>query len=192
MGHRDADDGRAVPHALAIGASGMLAGAVREIAGRGYVVTLVARDTDRIARVAAGAGPGAVHPVSVDYRHGDVLLDRLRGAARERGAFRLAVAWIHATAPDAHDLVAGEIGSSPPTCRYLEVVGSAGGDLRNLARERAARLAALPHLDHTRVVLGYGGDGERWLTDREISRGVIDALDAGGAEHVVGTLDPRR
>jgi NAD(P)-dependent dehydrogenase (short-subunit alcohol dehydrogenase family) len=180
-------------HALVIGGSGMLAGVVHELAARGWDVTLVARGRERLERVAERApDPSRVHPVALDYRDGDALLAAVRGAQEARGHVGAVVAWIHGTAPGAHELVAREVGRHPPRCRYLELLGSASRDPAAIAPERLAEFAALPCLDPCRVLLGFRLDGgsARWLTDSEICHGTIAALDSGQSLHVVGTLEP--
>lgn len=187
---RDAVGGR--PHALAIGASGMLADAVRGLAWRGWEVTLVARRLDRLERVAAGAPSGTVRPRTIDYRDTTGLRRLVADAAAERGPIRLVLAWIHDTAPEAHDSIAEQVGATPPRCHYVEVLGSATVDPSTLGRERARRLGAQPFLEHRRVLLGYGDGGRRWLTNQEISTGVLDAVDTDVQDHVIGTLEPFR
>ena len=80
-----------------------------------------------------------------------------------------------------------------PGGRFVQVLGSAAGD-----PARADRLAAMAKaargLDcaYQAVVLGFviEGGGSRWLTNAEISAGVISAVESGVPFSAVGTLAP--
>jgi molybdopterin-guanine dinucleotide biosynthesis protein A len=150
-------------HALVVGGTGMLAPATRALAGRGHVVTSVARR-------AADLSPRVVS-APLDYRDTVALRTGLARATEERGPFELAICWIHTDAPEAPGVVAAALA---PGARLVQVFGT-----------RVWRLERVPlHIAYRSVVLG-SSEG-RWLTDEEISAGVLDAVDADRAVHVVG------
>jgi hypothetical protein len=75
--------------------------------------------------------------------------------------------------------------------RLFEVVGSSVAD-PSRPDAVSEQLSRLPWLAYRRVVLGFVVEGSRsrWLTDSEISAGVVAAIE-GDAEHsVVGTVVP--
>ena len=150
-------------HALVVGGTGMLAPATRALAARGHAVT-------SIARRAADLGPG-VTPVPVDYRNDDELRAALARATESRGPIELAVCWIHTDALQAPRIVAGALA---PGSRLVQVFGTRVWPLADV----------LLHVAYRRVLLG--SIGGRWLTNEEISAGVLDAVDADRPVMVVG------
>jgi NAD(P)-dependent dehydrogenase (short-subunit alcohol dehydrogenase family) len=173
------------PHALAVGTSGMLAAACHGLADRGWQVTMIARTERRLVAVAAGR-PG-VWPVPVDYRDAGAFGRALAPAAGQRGGFTLALCWIRGNAPEALRAAAAAVVAGG---RVVHVLGSASRD------PTTAGSAALREQDRVRyqpVVLGFVVEGgrSRWLTDAEISAGVLAAIDDPAAEpYVVGRVHP--
>ncbi len=156
-----------LPHALVVGGTGMLAGLTRSLAERGHPVTVVARRP-------AELGP-RVSQLELDYRDTEALRRGLAEAVRARGPIELAVAWIHAVAPEAPRTVADAV--------------AAGGLLVHVFGNRVRLLDPAPaHLRYRQVRLGGVREpsGFRWLTDGEISSGVLAALHAAGPIVEVG------
>ena len=154
-------------HALVVGGTGMLAGLVAALAERGERVTVVARNRRPLP-------PGVVQ-LALDYRSTDELRRGLAGAIGERGPIELAVCWIHTDAPDAPRVVAESVALRG---RLVQVFGT-----------RVWPLSPAPdEIEYRQVLLGAvrKGSGSRWLTDKEISTGVLAALDEGEPVAVVG------
>jgi hypothetical protein len=165
-------------HALVIGGTGMLAGAVREIAGRAEALTLIARAPERLA-----AETGA-EPLAMDWA------DRVSVAAAlahlaGRPAPDLMISWIHRNGlwclTEFEALLA-------PGARSIRVHGSATGDPAGGVSSDPAPPAGVRRQD---VVLGWVNEpgGRRWLTNAEICAGVLEALDRPERRAaIVGTL----
>lgn len=85
-------------HALAVGGSGMLAGAVRGLAAAGWRVSVVARGDQRLERLSAES-PN-IYPLVCDYSDEAAYEAALSVAFAERGAPTLAIVWIHGTTPE--------------------------------------------------------------------------------------------
>jgi molybdopterin-guanine dinucleotide biosynthesis protein A len=153
-------------HVLVVGATGMLARLTRELAARGHTVT-------SIARRPAGLGPG-VTSVPLDYRDSEALGAALARAVDARGPFELGVCWIHTDAPAAPKLVAAALA---PGARLVQVFGTRVWPLEDVPLHVAYRIALL------------GSREGRWLTDDEISAGVLEAVDADVPTWVVGERD---
>lgn len=100
------------------------------------------------------------------------------------GPFDRAVVWVHGHAPEAAGVVAEHV-----TGDYLHVLGSASADP---SRQHDPHLALRGHAGYRQVVLGFhlSPSGSRWLTDAEISAGVLGALRSGSPRSVVGTVEP--
>lgn len=165
-------------HALVIGGTGMLAGAVRDLAGRARAVTLIARAPDRLAAEIGAA------PLAMDWTDRAGVARALAHLAR-RPAPDLMISWIHRNGlwclTEFEALLA-------PGARSIRVHGSATGDPAGGVRTDPAPPAGVRRQD---VVLGWVDEpgGRRWLTDEEISAGVIEALERPERRAaVVGTI----
>lgn len=173
------------PHALAVGASGMLAGACHGLAQRGWQVTVMARDPRRLATATAGAPH--LWPVPCDYRDTAAFTGALAAATRERGPLHLALCWIRSSAPQALAAVADTVASGG---RVVHVLGSASRDPSTSGSDALRRQH---RIRYQRVVLGFVVEQgwSRWLTDAEICAGALAAVDDPAADpYVVGQVEP--
>ena len=105
------------------------------------------------------------------------------------GPIDLAVAWFHTLKIAAPRRLAERVDG-----RLFQVLGSATGDPAHPERLASAAAVAegLPACRLRQVVLGFRVEGgrSRWLTDAEISGGVLDAVRADRAFSVVGQVEP--
>ncbi|QSB14997.1 hypothetical protein JQS43_00985 [Natronosporangium hydrolyticum] len=171
-------------HAIAVGASGMLAGACRGLADRGWTVTVVAR-TERRLQATTGDDPRLL-PLPADYRATEFEAT-LAAAVEARGLATLALCWIHSGAPRALPAV---VKALAPSGRLMHVLSSASQDPTDLGNPE---LIADRTLRYQRVILGYRVEGgrARWLTDGEIGGGALAAVDDPTADpYVVGQIHP--
>ena len=174
-------------HALIVGGTGMLSGATLALAREFDVVSVVARGhrrLDELALLASGGG-GDLNALRLDYSDADRLGDALAGAQDSHGPFDLALGWIHGTVPEAPRQVirALRVGAT-----FWHVLGSAAADPTAVADDR--RLHPPEGVRYHQVILGFVVEGgrSRWLTNDEISAGVLDALRGAARCHVVGTV----
>ena len=186
-------------HALVIGGTGMLRWACTTLAGRGADVTVVARDPGRLHTLATEAAgmPGRIAPLACDYSDPQRLESALEATLRERGRPDPTIAWmredalagLHAVARVLEEATvgAGQAGA----CRLVHVLPSAARSpvVRKRYRDEFARYGALRY---RQVVLGFVIDEgvSRWLTDTEISDGVLRSLELHASEFVVGRVHP--
>jgi len=178
-------------HVLVIGGTGMLRAASVAIASRSRILTSVARTRRSLAALNSLLPPASAahHMLALDWNKPDQfhhsLQQHLAGTERPD----LIVAWIHnyeVASRLAADLVATE-----PTARFFHVVGSATSDPSLIAATARGRLRQADVAYH-QIVLGYViADGSaRWLTNEEISAGVLGAIARSEPEYLVGTLRP--
>ncbi|KZE46880.1 short-chain dehydrogenase [Brevibacillus parabrevis] len=172
--------------ALVIGASGMLTEVARWLAKEGYQVTVVGRDRQKLARVRDGTGnPGAFQLLALDYGHTEALRTAMTELVARRGAIDLVVSWIHTTAQEALPVIMTELSRSERPFELYHVCGS-----------RAWKTPPVVHVPATcayrRVILGFVCEDEqsRWLTNREIADGVIQAIRQKAAQAIVGQVEP--
>jgi hypothetical protein len=71
------------------------------------------------------------------------------------------------------------VGSGPIICRYFHVRGSAVADPSRTRSEAEEQFAHYPTLHYLQVILGFVLENgrSRWLTDVEISQGVVTAIE---------------
>lgn len=166
----------------------MLRAATVALARSGWHVTAIARGEESLAAMAGeAASTGArLDPLALDLRDGDALRARLAEHTGAHGSYALTIAWLPAGADDALEaLVANTQG------RFVHVLGSAVEDPSAPVASARHRYES-PALRWQDVVLGFvrGRDGSRWLTNGEISSGVLTALATGESRSVVGTVRP--
>lgn len=169
----------------------MLRAASVELASRSRVMTSVARTTRSLTAVHSllSASSATHYMLALDWTKHDEFLDLLRQHLALTEHPDLVVAWIH----DDELALRFAAGLSPaePSCRFFHVVGSATSD-PSLIAARFRKQLLRPNVAYHQVILGYEvANGEaRWLTDEEISAGVVDAITRADPEFVVGTIQP--
>ena len=200
-------------HVLAVGASGMLAGAVRTLARAGRRVSVVARNRERQEELASEHAN--IYPLVCDYTDEAGYEAALTVAFAERGAPTLAIVWMHASAPEGPqhtaqvisrslasedgDRPAGtsESGLSGPRspgwgrgrggrCRFFHLHGSASGSPDAAVEHYRRACSLLSHIVYRAVILGRNEQSGEWLSDRDISNGVLEAIQADRAIYWVG------
>jgi NAD(P)-dependent dehydrogenase (short-subunit alcohol dehydrogenase family) len=152
--------------ALVVGGSGMLAGVCRGLAAEGHDVSVVARGAERLEALRSER----ITPVQVDYTELAALEAALQSAVAERGPIGLAVCWIRSREPDSLRLVADVLPDETPLYHVLGTTGTPSPELADV--------------DYRVVRLGRRGD--RWLTNEEISAGMLEAIARGSADFLVG------
>ncbi|CAN7342572.1 hypothetical protein LJR164_001960 [Phenylobacterium sp. LjRoot164] len=165
-------------HVLVVGGTGMLTGLVEALAGDGGRLSLLSRS--------ASQHPGGF---DCDY-HDEAAFGRALAAAIERsGPIDLAVAWFHTLKIAAPRLLAEQVRG-----RMFQVLGSATADPAHPHRLATAAAVAdgLATCRLRQVVLGFRViDGcSRWLTNDEISDGVLDAVRSDRPMSVIGQVEP--
>lgn len=176
-------------HALVVGGTGMLSGVVAELVRDGWHVVVPSR---RYAPIPADL-PESAHDdrralwVEADWAAPESFAERAEKALG--GKAELLVAWVH----DAYreDVLAAITPLLATDAVVVEVRGSAAA-----APDSDGAEPSLPEHDTQLVVLGFVRDGEstRWLTHREISEGVLDAVrralaDRPPATHQIGEVN---
>ncbi len=170
----------------------MLYQATLKLATDGWSVWAMARDANRLNRLAQDTSikAGIVIPLPVDYCDGDQLKTMTKKAMLESGGFTMALCWIHqhSKAPEAPGIIARQVSLPGKPFDYYDIVGSGqhSNELDQVKIE--SELASIPGLVYHKIVLGsiLEGSSCRWLTDNEISMGVIAAINSGASLTLVG------
>jgi hypothetical protein len=151
--------------ALVIGGSGMLQDVVKHLAQTHESVGVVGRSKEKMAGLEGVAG---VVPIYVDYTDIGAFRFELQRFTEDHGMASTCIAWVHAEG-------AGAVTAAASSCngRFYEITGSPDSDNHALSFDHETIIAALP-IEYTRITLAKMGD--RWLTNEEISQGVIKSL----------------
>ncbi len=165
-------------HVLVVGGTGMLSGLVEALAGDGGRLSLLSRHASRLP-----------DGIDCDY-HDEAAFGRaLETAVGRHGPVGLAIAWFHTLKIAAPRLLAQRVSG-----RMFQVLGSATADPAHPHRLATAGSVAegLPDCQLRQVVLGFRvvGGASRWLTNAEISGGVLEAVRADRLLTVVGQVEP--
>jgi hypothetical protein len=170
------------PHILVVGGTGMLSGLCEALAGDGGRLSLLARRS-------SGWRGAPARAFDCDYRDEAAFADAVDAALAANGPVDLAVAWIHDARLPANRILAERLGPA----RLFQVLGSATADPARPDRLQVAAAAA-QGLDcqMRQVVLGFQVEAgqSRWLSDDEISRGVLAAIRRDEPYCVVGVVEP--
>lgn len=175
-------------HALVVGGTGMLADVTRWLAEEDFHVSVVGRKSEKMQRLTEQPKQaGEIHPVLVDYTKTAELEAAIVEQIRQHGPLALVVAWIHANAPEALPTVIRLADQSKQKWSLFHVLGSS----RNLAAIRNGTKVPETCRYH-QIQLGFvvGNGKSRWLTNQEISSGVIEAIQNDEPVLTVGTLEP--
>jgi hypothetical protein len=172
----------------------MLREATLALARPGHVVSVLARSERRLADVAAAAAArgGCVRPLALDYRRTAAVVRAIEASVAAHGPHTLVVAWVHAAAPEAPLAIARAVSAGGSGCRFVHVLGSAVARPGRADDGRREAFASVPGVDYREVVLGFVREGgvSRWLTDHEISSGVLRAVAGEAKRTIVGVVEP--
>ncbi|MCS1351885.1 SDR family NAD(P)-dependent oxidoreductase [Mechercharimyces sp. CAU 1602] len=183
-------------HALVVGGTGMLRGAVLALAESGWSVTVMARSQRRlhqlVEEVQQRGYKGAIHPVVTDYTLEKEWLEDCERAKEAYGLFQCVIAWIHGPAVHAPLQLARWLEQSESPSQFYHVIGSSGADPTVDQVGRRAPFQKLQRVSYHEVVLGFIDEGSysRWLTHEEISSGVLHALETSEKQVIVGSVRP--
>lgn len=172
---------------LMIGATGMLAPALRHAATHATHMLNLARHATQFTRPPSlSQGKYAGH--DVDYEN----VKSVEQLLKAHGAFATALTWIRPKALPLRDLVAHHM---RPQGHLIEVMGSAASKPGALADQRRATMAAFPDLTYSQLILGFipkskTSPTSRWLTHTEIATAACAILDTPSPRTIVGQVEP--
>jgi NAD(P)-dependent dehydrogenase (short-subunit alcohol dehydrogenase family) len=185
-------------HTIVVGGTGMLRAASVELAKRSGALTSVARTERSLARLDQEIEDlDCRHrPVRLDYNDLTELRREVADAIETEGPADLLLAWIHDEQGPVLPALVEQVSRhrALPACQVVHVRGSASADPAGAEDASAGRYSNLESVAYQQVVLGFHLDPEtnasRWLTNDEISAGVLEAIDGGSSRVVVGQTRP--
>ena len=174
-------------HALIIGGTGMLSKVTEYLTGKYDTVSAISRDEKKI-----NPNLKNINPLILDYSNYKILSEKLYTAIEKFGNIELVVSWIHSIAPLAPNIIAEKINSFNVPFRFFDILGSAYANPSLNTVERGEKLKENKNLLYRKIILGFKIENNysRWLSNDEISSGVIEAIKNDEEEKIVGIVSP--
>ncbi|MGA5692044.1 short-chain dehydrogenase [Cytobacillus pseudoceanisediminis] len=175
-------------HALVVGGTGMLSRVSLWLVDNGYHVSIIARNAERMKQLLQETSSNSdVTPLLVDYRNNDELIEKINLTIKQNGDIDIVVAWIHSIAENALRIISHEVSKGENYWELFHVLGSSS----NLD-EIKKKTAAPDSFVYYQVQLGFKSEGtqSRWLTNKEISEGVIEAIKKKKKVLTIGQIEP--
>jgi hypothetical protein len=182
-----------MPHALVVGGTGMLKDVPNYFAQHGHTVSVIARNPSGLNKlIESKSEHGFINPVKVDYSDYYNLEERLKSAIDNYGEIETAVCWIHSTAPEAPYIIAGILNEQNIKCKFFHVLGSEMKNPDEKYKIIQFSFERFVNLIYKKIILGFVLEDEssRWLTNTEISNGVIDGIMNEKDTFIVGRVEP--
>ncbi len=174
----------------------MLTAASVDLAFRSDVLTSIARTGGSLraldAKIASSRCRHRILPL--DYNRLSELRSAISDAIDSDGPADLLVAWVHDERGPVPIALCELVSRVERPCHVVHVMGSAAADPVRSKDENVERLSAFAGITYQPVILGFRADKEggrsSWLTNAEIARGVLEAIDGEAAPFVVGQVRP--
>lgn len=175
-------------HTLIVGGTGMLSNVSLWLIDNDYHVSIIARNPERMDNlINKVVSKDRVTPLLVNYTNGNHLQEKIKYTINKNGRIDTVVAWIHSGAVDALPIIVNEVSNHKHEWELFHVLGSSA----NL--EKIKSKVTLPDTCiYHQVQLGFMMEGtrSRWLTNQEISDGVIEAIKNKNEVLTIGQIDP--
>lgn len=180
-------------HALIIGGSGMLRKVSIHLAKQGFCVSVIGRNMDKLQKLELEAinFTGSIIPICVDYTDNNKLRDSIKKIINDNGPISIIIAWIHTPASEAIETVINEIDVKDNKCFFFHVLGSSDTDkLVSEIKMFSDKYQKSENIYYHQIVLGQikKEASSRWLTNDEISLGVINAISKKKKIYLVGEI----
>jgi hypothetical protein len=179
-------------HILIIGGTGMLKEASIALASTTTTLSSVARTKRSLSALDAALGDIKVtrHQLQLDWSNPSDFTHSLSAHIQRVGAPSLVVAWLHDD--DLGIEVARCCSSAATQCDFFQVRGSAAASPNASASSFSQAFEAIPGINFHQIILGFKRTptGSRWLSNAEISAGVLQAVKEAASLSIVGVVEP--
>lgn len=179
-------------HILIVGGTGMLKGAAEHFIKQGNIVSVMARNEQKLYdfREQFPVKRGRIWPIAQDYRDTDEAIKKVKQAARMFVRIDTTILWIHDTGQKFSERVKRFLFLHNPEAKVFQLRGSASVNPEELSQPEWIE----KYPDRYReIYLGYvpqNGAASRWLTNREISDGTVQAVKEDRHEFTIGVTKP--
>lgn len=179
-------------HVLVVGGTGMLAGAVNNLIKENYKVSTTGRNHARLNSFVKN-NPKLAHNINLiqtDYTDTENFLFAIQKSEDKFGIIDIAILWIHSDGTDTLIKLVEYLKSRNKNVVIYHIKGSAS------YKPDAIRIPGIENLkneiDYREIFLGFKNENgnSRWLTDKEISDGVIYAFENNLKSYIIGITEP--
>jgi hypothetical protein len=180
-------------HFLVVGGTGMLKDVVLYLTRHNQTVSVIGRDQNKFNRLQENKGEhGTINQIRLDYTDLKNLEEKLLTCISENGPIGTAICWIHSTSPEAPFVIARILNEKCEGAAYFHLLGSAYYSPAPSIKNSDEKFKEFDRIRYKKILLGFISDGNnsRWLTDDEISHGVIDAINMDEEEFIIGKIEP--
>ncbi|TSB46617.1 short-chain dehydrogenase [Alkalicoccobacillus porphyridii] len=173
---------------LIFGGTGMLLQATKWLEKEYDNITVFGRDAGKNPWLLDQVENNNFEFLELDYRNTEHLKKLIQQSFEKYGQFDCVLAWIHGTAPNALATIIKELEMNQRQSYRLFHVKGSSSSLSHMKNEVIVPDNCL----YREVILGFclEGDSSRWLTHKEISDGVINAIKDDDKKSIVGTVTP--
>jgi len=171
----------------------MLRRASVAIARESLAFTAVARTSDSLEALAREVGNFSKPRQSflaLNWDQQDQFVFELSRHFMQAPPPSLVLAWLHNIWLGPR--IASAIPALGSTCKFFQVLGSAGRGPMSEAADLRNQMEPRSDLAYYQVILGFKREGSssRWLTNDEISNGALAAISAEQTSYVIGAVTP--
>jgi hypothetical protein len=178
-------------HILIVGGTGMLQDVAGYYTAQRYYVTVLARNAERLFLLKKMfiKQPGKIIPIAQDYRDWRTSIEKIKDTIEMIGPVDTAILWIHDTGEIFSDKLKALLFTHHPLTKVYQLQGSASAHPISLTNVEWKY--KYPEY-YREIYLGYvqNGSSTRWLNNKEIAGGVIEAIENDGTNYTIGELDP--
>lgn len=164
-------------HVLVVGGSGMLADVSLWLNNQGYHVSVIARNPHRLKKLIDKVPhKNKITAISVDYNNDEWLRKEIISTVIKNGKIENAL-----------EIICKEVSNGSDEWNLFHVLGSSS----NLI-EIQKNVPISENCSYHQIQLGFilEDSYSRWLTDQEISEGVIESISKNKQLHIVGNIEP--
>jgi glycerol-3-phosphate dehydrogenase len=175
-------------HALVVGGTGMLINASLWLNNHGYHVSVIGRNPERMQNlIKKSKNPTEITPILVDYKNDVEFKKQMEYIIQKKGTFDVVIAWVHSGVENVLELISEKNSKNNNKWTLIHVLGSSS-DLKEIKSE----VPVADNCLYRQVQLGFiiENGHSRWLTNEEISIGVIEAMMNDKLTNIVGVTEP--
>lgn len=124
--------------------------------------------------------------IKADYTKPEEFLKIIKDNFKNKDFPERIVLWIHSTGDEAVSLLLNYIISNHPKTKIFHIKGSG-----NFNPSKAGNII-ISNVNYFEIILGFilRNDTSRWLTNEEISSGVVEAIESEKKNFTIGIAEP--
>lgn len=178
-------------HVLVIGGTGMLLKTSAWLAKQADTLSVVASTASSLSKLKNLNKK--INLIEANYNSEDVFLLKINEAIKSFGPITCVISWVHSTAPNTPFKLAAKLLEHCAKLELYDILGSSHADPSDSKKlkDRQLKFNDLGLVRYNRIILGFvlEKNSSRWLTNDEISSGVIAAIQ-NNVSTTVGTTEP--